>query len=169
MISRLLSHFWTADDPEPARQAQIEDWIGDLIEFGAETASRACAEWRRGQSQRPTIADIRKLCIDERASRQPLIGGNSRDGLDAYVQSLGYASMKEHDTAAREYQAQQTRILTEAEEWRNSAEGRRHIANAHKAWRSMPALGVIVREFCPSAEALAAGRRALGLEPEEAA
>lgn len=64
-ISRLMSHYWTADDPIESRREQIIDWIEDLIEFGAAAVADACREWRQTQSRRPTPADIRKLCIAE--------------------------------------------------------------------------------------------------------
>jgi hypothetical protein len=63
LISRLMSHYWTADDHPEIRRAQAEDWIADLIEFSPAVVEEACAEWRRNQTNRPTIADIRKLCF----------------------------------------------------------------------------------------------------------
>ena len=66
LVSRLLSHYWTADDREETRESQIEDWITDLHQFGAEVVSRACGRWRLTQNRRPTPADIVKLAIEER-------------------------------------------------------------------------------------------------------
>lgn len=66
LIVRLMSHYWTADDPPAAREAQTLDWIEDLVEFGTDSVARACGEWRRTQSKRPTIADIRALCSKDR-------------------------------------------------------------------------------------------------------
>ncbi len=48
------------------RQAQIEDWVMDLREYGSEAISRACGRWRITQRNRPTPADIVKLAIEER-------------------------------------------------------------------------------------------------------
>lgn len=63
-ISRLLGHYWTAADPPETRQAQIEDWLADLREFGPEIVSEACGRWRRAESRRPTPADVRRLAIE---------------------------------------------------------------------------------------------------------
>lgn len=66
LVSRLLSHYWTAADREETRQAQIEDWVMDLRQFGSEAVARACGRWRLTQNRRPTPADIVKLAIEER-------------------------------------------------------------------------------------------------------
>lgn len=64
--------------------------------------------------------------------------------------------------------------FADAERWRNSAEGREFLG--HPVYRSYPtadigeireALGVTAREFSPTAEQMAEGRRELGLEPRE--
>jgi len=65
LISRLLSHYWTAADRPETREAQIEDWIIDLHQFGAEAVARACGRWRITEHRRPTPADIVKLAIEE--------------------------------------------------------------------------------------------------------
>lgn len=66
MVSRLLSHYWTATDPVEVRQAQIEDWLDDLREFGPLVVEEACRRWRRQPGgKRPTPGDIRTLCIEE--------------------------------------------------------------------------------------------------------
>jgi hypothetical protein len=70
LVTKLLSHYWTAEEHPAARQAQVEDWIGDLIEFGSGVVQEACAEWRRSETRRPLPADIRKLCQEERDRRQ---------------------------------------------------------------------------------------------------
>ena len=69
-VSRLLAHFWTGDDPPEARQAQLEDWIEDLREFGPEAVADACREWRQTQARRPVPADIRLICIDAQNRRR---------------------------------------------------------------------------------------------------
>ncbi len=66
-----MSHYWTADDHPAVRQAQIEDWLEDLCEFGVELVRFACADWRRSQTRRPTPADIRLLAIAEHRRRNP--------------------------------------------------------------------------------------------------
>jgi hypothetical protein len=70
IVSKLLSHFWTADDPAATRQAQISDWIADLEEFSLEIVAKACAEWRRRPgARRPLPGDIRAICIELRELR----------------------------------------------------------------------------------------------------
>jgi hypothetical protein len=60
-----MSHYWTADDPEAARQVQLEDWIEDLFEFSDAIVEEACREWRRIGTRRPLPVDIRVLAIAE--------------------------------------------------------------------------------------------------------
>jgi hypothetical protein len=67
----LLNHYWTAADHIAVREAQIEDWIDDLIEFGPKIVAEACRRWRNTESRRPTPADIRKFCIEDRALALP--------------------------------------------------------------------------------------------------
>jgi hypothetical protein len=70
-VARLMSHYWTADDPEATRQAQLEDWIEDLVEFSTEAIQAACTEWRRCSRVRPTPHDIRTLAAAAQARRAP--------------------------------------------------------------------------------------------------
>jgi hypothetical protein len=65
-VSRLLSHYWTAADPQASRKLQIEDWIEDLIEFNLDVIDEALRDWRRQPGgRRPTPGDIRALCVQE--------------------------------------------------------------------------------------------------------
>ena len=70
-VTRLLSHYWIPDLSKEIRKQQGEDWLEDLIEFGPEVVANACREWRRLESRRPTIADIRRLAIEEQARERP--------------------------------------------------------------------------------------------------
>jgi hypothetical protein len=69
LVTKLLSHYWTSEEHAAARQAQVEDWIDDLAEFGSGVVQEACAEWRRSETRRPLPADIRRLCVEERDRR----------------------------------------------------------------------------------------------------
>jgi hypothetical protein len=60
-IWRLMTHYWTADDHPAVRQAQIDDWLDDMTEFGPEIVRQACAEWRQTQTRRPTPAELRAI------------------------------------------------------------------------------------------------------------
>lgn len=159
LVARLLSHFWTADDPPAMREAQIGDWIEDLIQFGPDTVSRACGEWRRTQSKRPTIADIRKLCIEDRQIHRPdpeqavLEGPSWRD---AYAKSAGFSSWLEREDAI----AAQQRRYRLAEEWR--AQHKDWGESVGKMKHAATALGVTAREWSP--EEMSASRQQLGIE-----
>ena len=115
IVTRLLAHYWTANDRVETRQAQLEDWIVDLAEFGPAIVAEACASWRRGYHTRPTPADIRKLAIEEqqdRADRQRQtkhLAGPS--DLDAWARSLGWASYIERQDAIAANEARYARGL----------------------------------------------------------
>ncbi len=70
-IARLMNHYWTADDHPAVRQAQIEDWLEDLAEFGLGVVRFACGDWRRDQTRRPTPADIRRIAVVEWCRQNP--------------------------------------------------------------------------------------------------
>jgi hypothetical protein len=67
LVSRLLNHYWTADDHPAVRQAQVEDWLEDLCDFDLQAIEDACARWRRSWSRRPTPADIVALVREAHA------------------------------------------------------------------------------------------------------
>jgi hypothetical protein len=77
LVSRLLSHYWTADDPPATRQAQLEDWIEDLACYSTVIIEGALLVWRREENRRPTPADIikiadRMLAAEQRKLQPPL-------------------------------------------------------------------------------------------------
>lgn len=80
LVTRLMLHYWRENDDPAARQAQIEDWIEDLIEFPVECVEDACRQWRRTPGgRRPTPGDIRSLAIAAvREIRLALSGGPKR-------------------------------------------------------------------------------------------
>ena len=63
-VATLLGHFWTPADSPELRSLVAGDWLNDLREFPAATVAEACQMWRRTETRKPTIADIRKLCIE---------------------------------------------------------------------------------------------------------
>jgi hypothetical protein len=76
-----------------------EDWMTDLREFGAEIVSKACGEWRRSQTRRPTIAEIRKLCIEEQslAEHLALPRPEMTDGeIDYLARQMAYKWAQSH-------------------------------------------------------------------------
>lgn len=165
LVARLLSHFWTADDHPAAREAQITDWIGDLLMFSADTVSRACGEWRRTQTKRPMIADIRKLCIEFHATERAhyaVVDGRSNPlaAEEAYARSVGFASA----LARRDAIEEREKAYRLAEQWRNSPEAQHDPAIAKGPGR--PTGGNWKPAFSPErmAEEMKAARKALGME-----
>lgn len=61
IIVRLLSHFATADEPLVVRREIAADWLEDFSEFTPDQVQWAAREWRRTQTLRPAIAELRML------------------------------------------------------------------------------------------------------------
>ncbi len=162
LIARLLSHFWATGEPESLRREQAHDWLDDLREYGPETVSRACGEWRRMQSRRPTIADIRKLCVEYREMYKPEQKYRSRltgpldwiNAREAYAKSIGFPSWLAREDAIEARQE----AYRKAEAWRQAG----GLDQPQGTMRPAAALGVKAREYTP--EELAKGRRELGIE-----
>lgn len=72
LITTLLSHYWTGDEDAALRELQIGDWLDDLGRFPVRVVSDACAEWRRTQTKRPTIANIFGLCREVVPREKPI-------------------------------------------------------------------------------------------------
>jgi len=72
-ISRLLSHYWSTSEDQHLREAQAKDWLADLKEFPPEVVAEACGDWRRGETRRPMIADIRTRCFEIRERSKPAV------------------------------------------------------------------------------------------------
>src|ERR1051326_7579990 len=51
LVTRLLSHYWTADEPAAVREAQIEDWLDDLHEFPLALIEEAYRRGARGNGR----------------------------------------------------------------------------------------------------------------------
>ncbi len=165
LISRLLAHYWAANEPEETRRAQVEDWLDDLAEFGPEVVTEACVRWRRQPGgRRPTPGDIRTFCIEERELRPDGLaiaadhtGGKLVDE-EAYARSAGWSSALERRDAIEAEKQRQLNGERVTDISRNSRSVGR-VAGAIAAQ-----LGVTAREYAPTAEAMAAGRRALGID-----
>lgn len=187
LIARLLLHYWTPQDlPDGARASMAQDWLDDLREFGPESVAEACGEWRRTQNRRPTPSDIRRLAIEaqrnRRADDEPLalpspevlaaraerarmrdremqLGG--RAIVTEWARERGFDSIEAYAEAngihwSEAYGRVVTGILTGSP-----------IAGPMQSVAAQ--LGVTAREYSPTAEQLAAGRRELGLEPDDGA
>lgn len=99
------------------------DWLADLRGFSPDTVANACGEWRRSQTRKPTVADIRKLCIEEQSSQRAhyAVVDARADPLaaeEAYARSVGFASALARRDAI---EARQTAYRL-AEEWRKTPE-----------------------------------------------
>jgi hypothetical protein len=181
LIARLLVHYWTENMPASMREAQAQDWLDDLREFGAEVVAEACRRWRRQPGgRRPTPGDIRALCIEEQETYG--IGLRALPTPDARAA---------HDAArAREEARRAEEARATLDDWarRNGHQdwdayldaGGTHVAAA-AAMRSevhrppyiagfktpVAVLGDTGSEGIYSAEKMARARRELGLEPAE--
>lgn len=130
LILRLLSHYWIANEPEEVRRAQVDDWIGDLAEFGPDIVNEACARWRISQSRRPVPADVRLIAVQvqreqnerlapeapnnqairasreaARRHREHAIVETRREGRDIvnkWAQAKGYDDLDAYCTATRQ-------------------------------------------------------------------
>lgn len=99
IVSRLLSHYWAADDPLETRKAQIEDWLEDLVEFEPDVVNDACSRWRRQPgNRRPTPGDIRAFASEEQNAR----GKATPEHPDAYAHSVGWVNEAERRNAIAE-------------------------------------------------------------------
>lgn len=158
LIARMMLHFWAPQElSDGARKAMAADWIADLREFGPDIVSRACGEWRRTQSKRPTIADIRKLCVEDQRLQPPFdVRAEWNDNWrDAYAKSAGFSSWLERQDAI-DKQQERYRL---AQEWRDH----QPAAGAASGFKSpAAALGVTAREW--TADEMAMGRQKLGME-----
>jgi hypothetical protein len=61
----MMNHYWTDRDHLATRQAEIEDWLDDLVEFPTGAIEGAIITWRRNERRRPTPADIRRLILPD--------------------------------------------------------------------------------------------------------
>ena len=183
MVSRLLSHFWTADDHPEMRAGQIEDWLTDLGGYSLDVLAEACARWRIAESRRPTIADIHKLCVavqqEEREKRERLEGpavadlreararakaaeerrhernaAEGREIADRWAQARGFADLEAYAAAEGiSYGEACFRVIL----------GNNAAAPAASGFRSLgAAMGVKAREYTP--EEMARSRREMGID-----
>lgn len=157
-----MAHYWLAAEQEPARRAQLEDWVEDLADFGPAIVADACREWRRTQpDRRPGPGHIRALCLAaqreqrERAHHRALA---SPDAMDAYARSVGFANNAERMEQIRKDDSKHNDPA--------NFERLRQIEQAltmRRAGKLRPT-GRIIREA--TAEELRQARIALKLEPE---
>lgn len=64
LVSRLLNN-WKDDRSDQEKDWQFDDWAEDLEEFSEAHLKAACRQWRRNNTYRPKIAEIRSMCIAE--------------------------------------------------------------------------------------------------------
>ncbi len=144
------------------RQAQVEDWLEDLIEFGPAAVADACREWRRTPiNRRPVPGEIRKLCIDAMPRQQEHGQTATRADMDEYARSVGWASEAERLAAIRRDEHDREARYERARQVREQAGVPRPAAHVATA------AGVRVREVSP--EKYRAEQIALGIEQQEAA
>lgn len=117
LVTRLLSHYWTADDHEAIRKAQVIDWLHDMMAFDVEVFAEACSRWRIKETHRPVIADIFKLCEEVAEMRQPAAVWTLPPPRDA-----GFPSKADRDYLRKKLRADKGGVgyskLTVEEKWR---------------------------------------------------
>ncbi len=157
LIGRLLSHYWAAGEPESLRREQAKDWLEDLLPFGANIVSQACGEYRRTQTRKPTIADIRKLCAEAHdldRSHYAIVDARA----DQFTTKEGFAGEFPSALARRDAIEARQQAFRLAERWRNSPESDHDPAISSKRdWKPASAPQ-------RTAEQMAAARKALGME-----
>lgn len=107
-ISRHLSHFWAANEDSRLRAAIAQDWLADMGEFHESVVAEACQEWRRAETKRPTIADIRKLCMEathapeQGATPRAVHDGHAAEQLAEFNEQRYREAAESREAAARE-------------------------------------------------------------------
>ncbi len=139
------------------RQAQVEDWLEDLIEFGPTAVADACREWRRTPiNRRPVPGEIRKLCIEAMPRQQEHGQHAAPDDMDEYARSVGFASNAERLAAIRRDERDREPRYERARQAREQAGVPRPLAH------TAATLGVKAREVSP--EKYRADQIAVGIE-----
>lgn len=108
-VTTLLSHYWTAADAPEVRKLQLSDWLDDLDQFPAHVVATSCQDWRRTESRRPTIADIRRVCFENMprpAKVEPLVSAERRIWF-----AEREAEMQERYRLAAEWREQQRKAV----------------------------------------------------------
>lgn len=171
-IARLLSHYWTAADPVPARRAQFADWLEDLTEFEPSIVADACRTWRRSATatRRPLPTEIRKLCLAEQSSQQERRAIAGPTDMDEYARSVGWPNNAERMEAIRRDEAKRNdptawaRLKQIDDEIKFGRSGSLRQAAA-PAGALAAALGVTAREVTP--EEMRRSQIELGIEPPD--
>ena len=141
------------------RQAQVEDWLEDLIEFGPAVVSEACREWRRTPiNRRPVPGEIRKLCIEASPRQQERGEHTTHADMDEYARSVGWASEAERREAIRRDERDREARYERARLAREQAGLPRPAAHAAAA------AGVNARQVSP--EKYRADQIAVGIQPK---
>lgn len=153
LITKLLSHFGTSEEPLAVRRAIARDWLEDFAEFSVAQVAWACREWRRAQAFRPTIADIRALCaLAQHAElERRAIAENTRRGLDQETIDMWSRPEYEDDTRSwEERRADAAKRLQErwarADQWRRDNPNWQHPKPPSPAVNLAGALGVTATE-----------------------
>ncbi|MDE2019718.1 MAG: hypothetical protein KGJ13_05235 [Patescibacteria group bacterium] len=82
-----------ANEDDKFRAAQLNDWLDDLEIFSPLVVEKSCREWRRMNTKRPLIADIRRLCVEE----------SELQAMKSRPRSSQHVKQKPADDAMRSY------------------------------------------------------------------
>jgi hypothetical protein len=110
-VAILLAHYYIADMDAALRARLGLDWVNDLAEFPASVVASVCDEWRRSETKRPVIADMRARCL----VLQP-------------PPPAAKPALLSSDAEMQKFLAERAESWRKAEEWRNSPEGKAAMA-----------------------------------------
>jgi hypothetical protein len=114
IITDLQSLYWVPDEAAGDRAGVAAIWLRVLGEFEPEIVRKACDEWSRFHTKRPTPAEIRKLCADAREAAEARLRLQARRQMPQEISDLWGGDMAAREAAI---DAQQERYRL-AGEWR---------------------------------------------------
>jgi len=74
----LLSHYYKPNMPDGIEELAMTDWIDALQGFPQMAVDDAVREWLRGETRRPTPADLRRRCAARVDKPKPQIPEDQR-------------------------------------------------------------------------------------------
>lgn len=149
-ITALLGHWYVADFPQAVLKAIIDDWVTALSAFPSWAIGNACLEYLQEHDRKPTIAAIAKLC-----------GEATRDAGRELSTIRTLIDPREQDRARRRHDNKKPAPRPTPEDIAHVDEVLRR-AGLHREPEPVPDIS----EKKWTAQEMAAGRRALGIEPE---
>jgi hypothetical protein len=88
-IVKLLTHFYLPGIDQQIERAVAHDWAVDLSDYDYPTVKDACAEWRRTQTRRPTVAQVIELCQKFKRQAESDARWNAKNALADHRKAYG--------------------------------------------------------------------------------